>query len=252
MIGDMDLAPTERFSSRAEAYTRGRPEYPREMLTLLGRECGLTPEWRVADIGSGTGLLARLFLRFGCEVFGVEPNLEMRQAGERELQGEARFHSVDGRAEATGLPDGAFDLVTAGQAFHWFEPAGARAEFGRILRAPGWVVLAWNERRASPGFMEEHEELQSRLAREKAHPGAGEFDAFFGHGAWHMAAIPNPQMLDEETLLQRMESCSWAPRAGTDGYEEMVAELRRLFRVYAREGHVVMEYETRVYWGRVG
>jgi SAM-dependent methyltransferase len=249
MIGGMELGPTERFSSRAGAYARGRPGYPREMLTLLEHECGLTPTWRVADIGSGTGLLARLFLGFGCEVFGVEPNLEMRQAGERELRGESRFHSVDGRAEATGLPSGEFDLVTAGQAFHWFEPADARAEFGRILRAPGWVVLVWNERRATPGFMAEHEALQSRFAREKAHPGEADFNAFFG--AWRRVAIPNPQAVDEETLLQRMESCSWAPKVGTNGHKEMVDELRRLFRVYARNGHIVMEYETNVYYGRV-
>jgi SAM-dependent methyltransferase len=249
MIGGMELAPTERFSSRAEAYALGRPGYPSEMLALLERECGLTPAWRVADIGSGTGLLARLFLGYGCEVFGVEPNAEMRRTGERELQGEARFHSVDGRAEATGLPDRAFDLVTAGQAFHWFEPEAARAEFRRILRAPGWVVLAWNERRFTAGFMEEHEALQNRFAREKAHPSEEDFNAFFGNRAWRMAAIPNPQDLDEEALRQRMESCSWAPKVGTDGYQEMVAELRRLFRDYARDGHIVMEYETRVYFG---
>ena len=71
------------------------------------------------------GLLARLFLGFGCEVFGVEPNAEMRAAGERELRDEARFHSGAGRAEATGLASGEFDLVTAGQAFHWFEPEGS-------------------------------------------------------------------------------------------------------------------------------
>jgi SAM-dependent methyltransferase len=220
------------------------------MLTLLERECGLAPAWRVADIGSGTGLLARLFLGFGCEVFGVEPNLEMRQAGERELQGQARFHSVSGRAEATGLPDASVDLVTAGQAFHWFDPAGARAEFGRILRAPGWVVLVWNERRPIQGFMVDYEVVQKRFGGERPHPGVAEFDAFFG-GGWRMATIPNAQVLDEGILIRRMESCSWAPRVGTEEYEAMMAEMRRLFRVYAREGHIVMEYETRVYWGRV-
>ena len=218
---------------------------------LLERECGLTPAWRVADIGSGTGLLAALFLGYGCDVFGVEPNAQMRAAGERELRDEPRFHSVEGRAEATGLASGEFDLVTAGQAFHWFEPEGARAESRRILRTGGWVALAWNERKLNVGFMEEHEALQNRFARERPNPGTEEFDAFFGHGEWRMAAIPNPKTLDEETLLQRMESCSWAPKVGTDGYEEMVAELRRLFRVYAHDGHIVMEYETRVYCGRV-
>src|ERR1700722_18024249 len=103
----MDLAPTLRFSSRADAYACGRPGYPNEMLPLLERECGLTRTSRIADIGSGTGLLARLFLGFGCEVFAVEPNPEMRAAGERAVSGNPRFHSIDARAEATSLPDSA-------------------------------------------------------------------------------------------------------------------------------------------------
>ncbi len=63
------------------------------------------------------------------------------------------------------------DFVTAGQAFHWFEPAAARVEFQRILKPAGWVVLIWNERLVTPGFMAEHEDLQNQFAREKPHPG---------------------------------------------------------------------------------
>src|ERR1700733_14302368 len=121
MALDAGLDPAQRFSSRVQAYARYRPSYPRETLGLLERECGLTAACKIADIGSGTGLLARLFLDFGCEVTGVEPNPAMRAAGERLLSSEPRFHSVDGRAEATTLPDGSVDFVTAGQAFHWFE-----------------------------------------------------------------------------------------------------------------------------------
>jgi hypothetical protein len=99
--------------------------------------------------------------------------------------------------------------------------------------------------------MADYEVVQNRFGGERLHPGVAEFDAFFGNRVWRMAAISNAQVLDEETLIQRMESCSWAPKVGTDGYEEMLAELRRLFRVYAQSGHIVMDYETRVYWGRV-
>jgi ubiquinone/menaquinone biosynthesis C-methylase UbiE len=113
---------------------------------IFSRECGLTTHSRIADVGSGTGLLAVVFLDFGCEVKGVEPNPEMRLAAERVLADRPRFHSVDGRAEATTLPDGSVDFVTAATAFHWFEPWQTRAEFRRILRPAGWVVLVSNER----------------------------------------------------------------------------------------------------------
>ncbi|MGA3238039.1 MAG: class I SAM-dependent methyltransferase [Bryobacteraceae bacterium] len=248
---DPVLNPTQRFSSRAEAYARFRPSYPRETLGLLERQCGLTAACKIADIGSGTGLLARLFLDFGCEVTGVEPNPEMRAAGERMLSGEPLFHSVDGRAEATTLPDRSMDFVTAGQAFHWFEPAAARAEFQRILQPPVWVVLIWNERLATPGFMAEYEALMDKFAREKAHPTEAETSAFYGHANWRLARIPNRQPLNLEGLRGRIESSSWSPLPGADGYEAMIEEMTRLFRKYERDGRVTIEYETTVYYGSV-
>src|ERR1035438_6574300 len=128
----MESDPTKRFSSRVEDYIRYRPSYPEAIVEWLARECGLTPQSRIADIGSGTGIFSGLFLQFGCQVDGVEPNAGMRAAAERLLAAEPRFHSVDGRAEATTLPAGSLDFVTAGQAYHWFDPDPARAEFRRI------------------------------------------------------------------------------------------------------------------------
>ena len=78
--------------------------------------------------------------------FGVGPNPGMRAAGERLLADFHGFQSVDGRAEATTLPDQIVDFVAAAWAFHWFELEHTRAEFARILRPPGWVALVWNER----------------------------------------------------------------------------------------------------------
>ena len=78
--------PTRRFSDRVDDYVRYRPSYPAAVVDLLRRECGLTPAWVVADVGSGPGNLTRLFLDNGNTVFGVEPNREMREAGERLLR----------------------------------------------------------------------------------------------------------------------------------------------------------------------
>lgn len=207
--------------------------YLRETLGLLERECGLTAACKIADIGSGTGLPARLFPDFGCAVTGVEPNPAMCAAGERMLSGEPRFHSVVGRAEATTLPDRSVDFVTAGQAFHWFEPMAARVEFQRILKPAGRAVLVWNERLVTPGFMAEHEALLNKFARE-SHPGDLQFNAFYGHASWRLARIPNRQSLDEEGLRGRIESSSWSPLPGADGYEAMIQELSGLFGKYEK------------------
>ena len=119
---------TQRFSARVAEYVKYRPGYPAEVASLLEREAKLTTESMIADIGSGTGLSSRLFLERGYVVTGVEPNRQMRVAGAALLTEFPRFTSIDGRAEATGLPDASVDLVIAGQAFHWFDTATTRVE----------------------------------------------------------------------------------------------------------------------------
>jgi SAM-dependent methyltransferase len=247
----MEIDSANRFTSRVEAYARFRPSYPRQALDSLQRECRLTPASKIADIGSGTGLLASLFLEFGCEVFGVEPNAKMREAAQRSLANEASFHVVDGQAEATTLPGESVDFVTAGQAFHWFEPAAARKEFQRILRPGGWVVLIWNEWAVTPGFMTELDVFLRRFVPENQHPSEDEFTAFYGHPDWRLTRIPNRQSLDEDGLRGRVESSSWSPLPGADSYREMQREIRRLFREYRQEGRVTIEYETRIYYGQL-
>src|SRR5437868_3524340 len=155
-----DVDPTQRFSSRVDQYIRFRPGYPPEVLQLIKNQCELTATSVIADIASGTGLFTRLLLDNGNEVFAVEPNAEMRLAGEQFLAGYSRLHSIDGRAEATTLPDRSVDFVTAAQAAHWFDRDRARQEFVRILKPGGWTVLVWNERCIhSTPFLRAYEEL---------------------------------------------------------------------------------------------
>lgn len=252
----MDFDSTRRFSSRVEDYIRYRPSYPADTVRLLERECGLRAGSRVADIGSGTGLLAQLFLHLGCEVFGVEPNSEMRRAGERLLANEPRFHSLDGRAEASGLPDGSVDFVTAGQSFHWFDLAAARAEFVRILRPAGWVVLVWNERLVVGRFLEQYEALLDRYAPDYARVDHRRLDStvmdeFFGSGRWRLAAFPNEQRFDLEGVLGRLHSSSYAPPAGSPDYPSINEGIARAFTECQQDGQVAFLYETKVYYGRL-
>jgi len=252
----METDPTRRFSSRVADYIRYRPSYPPELVTWLARQCGLTEQSVVADVGSGTGFLSVLLLRFGCRVIGIEPNPDMRQAGERLLADEPRFRSVAGRAEATGLPDLSVDLVAAGQAFHWFDRSAAHAEFRRILRPPGWVALAWNERLVEGPFLEVYEALLNRHAPEYAQVDhrrmdAGVMDEFFGAGRWQQAEFPNEQRFDLDGVLGRLHSSSYAPAAGSEGYHKMNEELARAFAENQKDGSVAFRYVTKSYVGQV-
>src|ERR1700686_1983731 len=97
----VSLNSTQRFSSRVDTYVRFRPSYPKEIIEILERGCRLARDSVIADIASGTGIFTRLLLEHGNRVFGVEPNAEMRRAGEGFLANCPKFSSVNGTAEAT-------------------------------------------------------------------------------------------------------------------------------------------------------
>ena len=250
--------PTRRFSTRVANYVRYRPSYPPAIVALLTRRCGLSADWAVADVGSGPGNLTRLLLDNGNSVYAIEPNREMREAGERLLGDDPRFQSIAGTAEETTLGDGSVDLVTAGQAFHWFDQERARHEFARILRPPRWVALIWNERRVdTTPFLAAYERLLLTYGTDYAavrHQGAADaaaLDAFFGPSGYEMASFPNRQLFDLPSLRGRLLSSSYAPDAGQPGHDAMLTELRQLFTRHETGGQVVFEYETKVYYGRL-
>jgi SAM-dependent methyltransferase len=247
----------QRFSARAAAYARGRPSYPAALGALLLETGYRRPGDVIADVGSGTGKLSRLFLDLGHRVLGVEPNAEMREAGERELGAHPGFTSADGRAEATGLPERSVDLVAAGQAFHWFEARAARVEFLRILRDSAPVVLVWNDRRdgASP-FMAAYENLLAthgtdyrRVARRRLDAGA--LETLYGAAGIERRVLEHRQALDREGLLDRLRSCSYLPGEGDPRQASMLAAAARLFDAHQRDGRVQLEYDTRLYLGRL-
>jgi SAM-dependent methyltransferase len=259
MSGSLEgMNTVERFSDRVDLYIRYRPGYPREILETLRRDCGFTPESALADIGCGPGNLALVFLENGNAVFGVEPNAGMREAGRRALDRFPKFRASDGRSEATGLPAASVDFITAGQAFHWFEPEATRAEFRRILKPGGWVVLLWNERGgAASGLLDEYEALQQRYGidykkvreRRNNEPAIVEFLA---GGELRRALFHHAQSFDFEGLKGRLLSSSYSPPPGHPSHEPMLAELRGMFDRHRQGGFVDFPYETTMWYGQFG
>lgn len=251
------LDSTRRFSTRVDNYIQYRPRYPEAALELLREETGLKPDWKVADLGSGTGFSSELLLKHGNEVFGVEPNPDMRAAAEQLLIFEEKFASIDGTAEATTLPDASVDLIIAGQAFHWFDVPATRAECRRILKPEGWAALIWNERRVGDDALQaEYEFFLREFGTDYEQVGfqhkvdESSFDEFFG-GPWTSRECFYEQRFDFEGLKGRVLSASYVPEPGAPRFDEMMAELRRLFEVNEMDGEVVFRYRTKVYCGRL-
>ncbi len=253
----MPTDPTRRFSDRVENYVRYRPHYPDGVLDVLRTETGLTPTAVVADVGSGTGISAKLFLRNGNLVLGVEPNREMREAAERLLSDYPHYTSVAGTAEATTLPDRSVDYAVAAQAFHWFDHDRARHEFARILHPGGWAVLMWNTRRTdSTPFLRAYESLLLRYGTDYGkvrHENVGPdvLGRFFAPAGYERRVLPNEQLFDLTGLTGRLLSSSYAPAAGHPDHEPMLRDLRRLFDEFQQDGRVRFEYDTELYFGHV-
>jgi SAM-dependent methyltransferase len=248
---------TSRFSDRVENYVRYRPGYPLEVIQELKSECGLMASDVVADIASGTGIWTRMLLENGNPVFGVEPNAEMRQAGERLLAVFPKFTSVVGTAEATTLADHSVDFVTSAQAAHWFDRVRARCEFVRILKPGGWLVLLWNERVTdSTAFLRDYEQLLLTYGTDyqdiRHEHTTSAVNEFFDPAPFQERTFAMRQEFDYAGVEGRLLSSSYAPGAGHPRHADMLRELRRVFEANAIEGRAVFEYKTRLYFGRLG
>ncbi len=256
MTHERRAEPTERFSDRVDDYVRFRPGYPPEVMTILREMTGLAPNWRVADIGSGTGISTAVFLDGGSEVFAVEPNREMREAAEKRLGSHPGFHSVEGTAEATGLSAGSVDLVVAAQAFHWFDRVTTRREMARILRPDGWIALIWNVRQTtSTQFLRELEELlldySIDYARVRHENITDEIVRAFLSRDYGKRTVEHAQELDLGGLRGRIASASYVPAPGHPAYDPLFAELAALFDRCQSGGKVRVIYDAVVHAGRL-
>ena len=243
------------FDGTSDFYSKYRPDYPALIIQKLEGRTGFNHEWKVADIGSGTGKLSRLFLKSGNEVIGVEPNSEMRSKSHKELAGFPKFSTVNGSAESTGIESSSIDLVVCGQSFHWFNVQDARREFRRILRGEKHVSLIWNDRVMKNGsFTLGYEQIVKKYSEKYHSRGSSVLSKttlaeFFQN--FSVDQIPNNQPLTLEGVLGRYLSASYAVRPGGENYYSIVSEFEDLFARHQKGGKVQMEYVTQMYTGTI-
>jgi SAM-dependent methyltransferase len=249
--------PTKRFSDRVDNYLKYRPRYPKKLLTFLLEEKIIKSTSILADIGSGTGFFTKLLIESGNQVYGVEPNKEMREAAEVFLKEHPNFTSIDGTAETTTLKDKSVDFISVAQAFHWFDRVKTRDEFLRILKPNGYLALVWNDRiKEDIPFQVGYNDLLMKYC-----PGSAKTNhykiiydqivEFYGDSEVKIFRCSNKQILDFEGLKGRLLSSSYTPKENEPNYQPLLGALKELFDKYQDDGKVTMEYKTKMHYGKM-
>ena len=236
----------ERFSGRVTEYEKYRSRYPKAVIEILTARCGLRREDLVADVGAGTGMLSEWFLENGNAVVAIEPNDGMRAVCEQLASAWPGLTVKKATAEVTGLEDASVNIVAVGRAWHWFDREAAVAEFRRVLKGGGWVVLVSNRRykdgsaesAAFESILTEFGKGYDKTDRETRR--AGEVEPLFKDGAVVREELRGEQVLTLEEFLGQTQSFSVAPLPGDAKYEGMQTALREFFVRFQQDGVLKM------------
>lgn len=245
----------EVFASKVDDYAAARPSYPPQLFEFLRSVVGVNQGARVADVGAGTGLFTTGLLHLGYEVLAVEPSEGMRRAADARLGGVPGYSSAHGCAEAMPLPDGSVDLVTAAQAFHWFDTERARAEFLRVLKPGGRVALVWNDRVLADPLHGALDEVFTAFGGRKrqalvTHEADRDLRGFFGSCLPAELHWPHAQFLTEDGLQDLAFSRSYMPGRDTAPGRRAAQALVQVFQRFAEGGTVAVRYTARAFVGR--
>ena len=248
----------ERFDGRAADYDRYRERYDaKELLVLLREWSGFNPDWLVADVGAGTGMLSDVFLANGNRVIAIEPNAHMRAVCEQLHQEQPRLEIRDGTAEETGLPDASVDVVANGRALHWFDVPRAMQEFKRVLRPGGWLVVVAagrteRGREANEALTRLLQEFTGDLMyRERAYKVYGDVKELFDGSEYHHYEHGAELRMDWDHLRGMALSLSHVPLADDPRFPEFEHLLRRFFDRYQKDGIVTLETRCWLNAGRM-
>jgi SAM-dependent methyltransferase len=144
------------FGRTATDYATHRAGFP-ELFFLRVQKMGIGLVGQsLLDLGTGTGALARQFSRQGCRVTGADISAPLLEEAQRLARQEGlAIEWVQEPAEETGLTSTSFDVVSAGQCWHWFERSKAASEVHRVLRPNGLLLIAHFDWLSRPGNLVE-------------------------------------------------------------------------------------------------
>lgn len=238
----------EKFTGKADVYDKYRPTYPAELIEWLWEK---THADTVADIGAGTGIFTKCLSAKHWKITAVEPNADMLEKLRANLSG---IEIVNAPAESTGIASASVDLVTAAQAFHWFDKGKFMAECQRIFTPNGRLAVIWNTRTETDMQKERNEIFQRNAGQYDSVKGNLNDDGKFApekyFSEYERVSFLQSMTMDMEQYVGCEMSRSYAPKKGTPLYDVQLDELTRLFEKYQKGGIVDVPYKTDCYLGK--
>ena len=242
------------FRNKARNYADYRPSYPDASIDLI---FSAIPNKKpvIADTGAGTGKLSSRLIDRAEQLFAVEPNEQMRHLAEVLLSGKDNYHSISACAESTSLGDGCIDIITAGEAYHYFDNDTAKAEFRRILKHDGYIFLLWNKNGGND-YDNKQWEISCKYRVQKNINPSGitrvqRAEGLFGKDKFQSAEFDNTIYQTFEQFCGGWSSASYAPNPGDSNYSDFVNEARELFNKYAVNGIIETKFTTCCFWGQL-
>ena len=252
----MNADAVSGYSDRVSAYVRHRWDYAPEAVEAFAHGCGLSPDWIVADIGSGTGMVAAHLLDRVRTLYAVEPNAAMREVAIQSLGTHRAYRELAATSDRTTLADASLDLITVGRALHWFPAEPTKREFRRILKSDGWLAVfstpCTDEDLVQSLKTVESEEYGWNPALARFTPQMVPVSYYFD--AAPVQTISRPAVVSEtfEMLLGRVSSQLATPAPVHPQRGAFERALRRVFDRHARDGVLAVPIATEIVFGRLG
>lgn len=239
------------YAASADLYTRGRPEYPDEILPWLRDRLGLRAGRSVVDLGAGSGKFIAYLSRTGASPIAVEPVPQMLEKLALAWPAVPRHR---GTAEAIPLPDRSVDAVVCAQAFHWFANDAALTEIRRVLKPGGRLGLIWNVRDAGTAWVKQLDAIMGRHEGDAPRYINGDWARVFpfkGFGPIQKAQFRAGHTgTAEDVIVNRVRSTSFIAALPAEEEAAVVAEVRSLIATtpeLAGRDMVTMPYVTDAY-----
>jgi ubiquinone/menaquinone biosynthesis C-methylase UbiE len=244
---------TRLYSKKAIIYANSRPDYAPGAFTAFQNVAKLPRQSVVLDVGSGTGMLTRHLLHHFDTVYALEPTQEMRKVAEKDLNDHPGFHSLNGMAEDIPLPDHSVDLVTVGQAIHWFQPVAALAEFQRVAQPNTWLLLAHIkslDETLNKAIGEIFKDEYGCLPLDE-HPPSNQVpnSFYFADGKHDTLQFPHTSEESWERFLGGISSAAYAPDRAHPRYGKFVHAVREIFDDFSQRNLLKWKIATEISFG---